>query len=93
VLFVIARSTGTGPPLAVKRMPAGPFPLDFEIGPGDVMIEGRPFTGPIQLSARIDADGDPASRGPTDLAGIADATVEPGASGVEIVLTRVRDSD
>ena len=62
VLFVIARSQSGGPPLAVKRMSAGPFPLDFEIGPQDAMIAGRPFAGPILLSARIDADGDPLTR-------------------------------
>ena len=47
VLFVIARSSGGGPPLAVKRLSVGPFPIEFEIGPADVMMRGRPFSGPI----------------------------------------------
>lgn len=86
VLFVIARSSAAGPPLAVKRLPAGPFPLSFEIGPGDVMIQGRPFAGPITLTARLDRDGDPLTRGNDDLAAELASPVEPGATGLELVL-------
>ena len=87
VIFVIARSGSGGPPLAVKRLPLGSFPMGFEIGPGDVMLKGRPFEGPITLSARVDEDGDPMSRGPRDLAGTAPDPLEPGARDVEIVLS------
>lgn len=86
VLFVIARSAGGGPPLAVKRLPIGPFPLAFEIGPADVMIAGRPFSGPITLSARIDRDGNPLTRDATDAAAVLPAPVEPGARDVELTL-------
>jgi len=87
VLFLIAR-TGPPPqpPLAVKRLPAGPFPLEFSIGPSDVMIPGRKFAGAITLTARIDQDGDPMSRGAEDLQGAALETVQPGTTGIEIVL-------
>ena len=80
VLFVIARSGGGGPPLAVKRLPIGPFPLEFEIGPADVMMAGRPFSGPITLTARIDRDGNPLTRDAGDAAAVLPAPVEPGAS-------------
>jgi hypothetical protein len=90
VLFVIARSASGGPPLAVKRLVPGAFPTSFEIGPQDAMMEGRPFEGAILLSARIDADGDPLTRGPEDLAASVDSPVEPGASGVELTLTSPR---
>jgi hypothetical protein len=86
VLFVIARPAAGGPPLAVKRLPAGPFPLAFEIGPGDVMVAGQPFSGPIQLSARVDADGDPLTRAPTDLVAQAPGPLAPGARDIELVL-------
>ena len=33
VLFVIARSGASGPPLAVRRLAPGPFPLEFEPPP------------------------------------------------------------
>jgi hypothetical protein len=89
VLFVIARSQAGGPPLAVKRLPAGPFPLDFEIGPRDAMIAGRPFAGQILLSARIDADGDPLTRGTGELAAVLESPLEPGAHSVDLMLAPV----
>ena len=87
VLFLIARVPDQpGPPLAVKRLPVGPFPMEFEIGPADEMIQGRPWVGPIALSARADADGNPLSRGDTDATAELAAPVEPGATGVELRL-------
>jgi hypothetical protein len=86
VLFLIARTAEAGPPLAVKRIEAPRFPLDFEIGPADRMLASVPFAGAMQLSARLDADGNATSRTPGDLLGIAGQAVSPGASGVEIVL-------
>jgi cytochrome c-type biogenesis protein CcmH len=84
VLFVIARSEGGGPPLAVKRIVDPEFPLDFEIGPGDRMIEQMPFAGRLRLSARLDSDGNATTRSAGDLQGSLEAPVEPGAEGVRI---------
>ena len=89
VLFLIARSPGTpGPLLAVKRLPVGPLPMEFEIGPDDEMIKGRPWVGPIALSARVDRDGDPLTRDDSDTSAELAAPVAPGASGVELRLQR-----
>jgi hypothetical protein len=88
VLFVIARSGGGGPPLAVRRLDPGKFPMEFTIGPSDVMIQGRPFAGPITLTARLDGDGNAMTREPNDLSGGVEGAVQPGASNVEIVLKR-----
>jgi hypothetical protein len=87
VVFVIVRSEGGGPPLAVKRLPAGPFPLEFSIGPGDMMSEGRDFSGPMTLTVRVDRDGNPLTLAAGDLSGASTAAVAPGARGVEIRLT------
>jgi cytochrome c-type biogenesis protein CcmH len=86
VLFLIARTAAAGPPLAVKRIEAPRFPLDFEIGPADRMLQSVPFTGAMQLSARLDTDGNATSRTPGDLLGAAGQAVSPGTTGVEIVL-------
>ncbi len=86
VLFLIARTAQAGPPLAVKRIEAPRFPLEFEIGPADRMLASVPFAGAVLLSARLDADGNATSRTPGDLLGAADEAVSPGATGVEIVL-------
>jgi len=87
-LFVVARRAGAagGPPLAVLRLPDPALPLDFEIGPNNVMIQGMPFSGDISLSARLDADGDAMTRAPGDLSGELASPVQPGSTGVRIVL-------
>lgn len=85
VLFVIARPPTGGPPLAVRRLPPGPFPVEFELGPEDAMMQA-PLNGPMVLSARLDSDGNPLTHEAGDLAGQVAEPVSPGASGVELVL-------
>lgn len=89
VLFVIARPQGArgGPPLAVLRVASPSFPLDFEIGPENVMIPSMQFVGPISLSARLDTDGNAMTRGGEDLSSATLEPLEPGATGVQVVLS------
>lgn len=89
VLFLIARTAATGPPLAVQRINSPSFPLRFSLGPGDRMIPTIPFAGQLQLSARLDLDGNAGSRTPGDIQGQASAPQTPGSTGVEIVLDQV----
>ena len=89
VLYVIAWIPGSGPPVAVKRIPAPEFPLAFELGPADRMPHDLPFEGPFRLTARIDADGNAETRGEGDLQGTAQGTHEPGATGVTILIDEV----
>jgi cytochrome c-type biogenesis protein CcmH len=87
ILFLIARSgAGGGPPLAVKRIESPTFPLAFTLGPDDRMIQQMPFEGPLQLSARLDADGNAMTREPGDLSGQTPEMHQPGESGVAIVI-------
>jgi len=72
-------------------MAPGPFPLEFVVGPADVMIPGRPFAGPISLTARLDADGDPLSRDPADLVAGPLADLEPGGVELDLVLAPASD--
>jgi cytochrome c-type biogenesis protein CcmH len=90
ILFIVARNAqAAGPPLAVKRIESPHFPLDFSLGPDDRMIKQLPFVGPLQLSARLDADGNAMTRAPGDLQGQAAGTHQPGESGVAIVIDQV----
>ena len=89
VLFLIARSAETGPPVAVQRIAAPRFPLAFEIGPGDRMMEGVPFEAPLRLTARIDADQNAMTRNPGDLQGSSAPGLAPGARDVEIEIDEV----
>lgn len=90
ILFLIARKgEGGGPPLAVKRIESPRFPMDFSIGPDDRMIKAMPFEGPLQLSARLDADGNAMTRAPGDLQGQSPEPQQPGTNGVAIVIDQV----
>jgi cytochrome c-type biogenesis protein CcmH/NrfG len=77
IVFVIARNAGGGPPVAVKRIVAGTFPIDVELTSADSMM-GQPLPASFRLEARLDADGDPMTRPPTDPSGAQDG-VAPGA--------------
>ena len=89
MLFLIARNTPGGPPLAVRRIPAPSFPLDFEIGPEHRMIQSLPFAGELMVTARLDGDGNATTRNPGDLQGAADGTFSPGATGISVVLDEI----
>lgn len=88
VLFVTLREGGfgAGPPLAARRIIAGAFPVAFEIGSADSMT-GEDLPEELLVEARIDSDGDPVTRPPTDPYGQADR-VAVGARDVKVVLKR-----
>jgi hypothetical protein len=52
------------------------------------MMRAIPFAGELQISARLDSDGD-ATAGPGDIQGRADDTHSPGASAVRIALDQL----
>jgi cytochrome c-type biogenesis protein CcmH len=70
-LFIIARPAGgaAGPPLAVKKIDKPIFPLSYTLGQENVMMQGTPFTGKINLAVRLDKDGNPTTRGAGDMTG------------------------
>jgi tetratricopeptide (TPR) repeat protein len=88
VLFVFVREAGfgAGPPLAARRLPATSFPVAFEIGEEDAMM-GQPFPDALLVEARLDGDGDPTTRPPTDPRARVD-DVKTGSTGVKLVLKR-----
>jgi tetratricopeptide (TPR) repeat protein len=87
VVFLTVREAGfgAGPPIAAKRLAAA-FPLHFEIGPGDSM-QGARIPAKSLVEARIDTDGDPMTKDPTDLAARVD-DVAAGSPAVHLVLKR-----
>jgi hypothetical protein len=88
MLFVIARAAGSrgGPPLAVLRVPQPQFPYAFELSQANVMIPSLRFSGEMDVTARLDSDGNAMTKDATDLEGRAAAARRPGDSGVLIVL-------
>jgi cytochrome c-type biogenesis protein CcmH len=86
VVFVAARPAGVlrGPPTWVLRLADGPFPRTFRIGPGNAMMGGD-TPASLRLTARLDTDGDAATRDPADLEAVLDG-VTPGTAGVNLAL-------
>ena len=91
-LFIFARPEGieAGPPLAVKRHGIFEFPFDFEIGQLNTMIEGTQFEGAMNLTARLDQDGNRKSS-PGDIEGKVQITA--GQKGVQLVLNNKISGD
>jgi len=88
LLYIAARHKGQGgPPIAVKRVPNATLPYEFTLSSADAMMAGSPFEGPVEITARLDQDGDPLSREPGDVQGVKPAAV--GDRGVKIVLDDV----
>jgi cytochrome c-type biogenesis protein CcmH len=91
-LFIIARkgAGGIGPPFAMKRITGPHFPLEYRLGPGDVMMAGTAFEGDVHLSVRLSKSGAAGPGEPGDLEGEYPGQVPVGARGVSIVIARVR---
>jgi tetratricopeptide (TPR) repeat protein len=87
-LFIIARPAGPGggPPLAVKKIDQPIFPLSYSIGAENVMLQGTPFSGKINVTVRLDKDGNPTTRTPGDLIGNYKQPVDVGSKNVDIVI-------
>jgi hypothetical protein len=73
VVFVTARSEGvtSGPPVAVKRIPLGAFPMTVDITSADSMM-GQQLPPRVRIEARVDSDGDPLTKSPGDLSAARD---------------------
>jgi cytochrome c-type biogenesis protein CcmH len=91
-LFIIARPAGGsgGPPLAVKKIDKPTFPLTYSLRQENVMMQGTPFTGKINITARLDKDGNPTTRGAGDITGeYKKNPVEVGSKNVDIVIDQL----
>jgi cytochrome c-type biogenesis protein CcmH len=58
VLYLIARSAKTGGVVAVRREDGVRFPFAFAVDAADVMVQGTPFEGPFDVTARLSKTGD-----------------------------------
>ncbi len=91
-LFIIARSANGvgGPPLAVKKIERPTFPLNYTLGQENVMMQGMPFSGKVNITVRLDKDGNPTTRGAGDLTGeYKNNPTQTGAKNVDIAIDQV----
>ena len=86
IVFVIAREENRkGHPLLAKRLDVQRFPVTFVLGPEDAMMGGT-LPSRVSLEARIDRDGDAATREP----GAPVASLSGVALGTNDVVLRLR---
>jgi hypothetical protein len=78
VIFLIARNPAGGPPYAVKRIDPRSLPTTVDFGAADSMM-GQQLPDTFRLEARLDTDGDAASRNPSDPKAVQE-NVSPGAT-------------
>ena len=88
-LYIIAKvaNNAKAPPMAVKRIDGASFPMNYTLSSADSMVPGMPLPGEINVSVRLDTDGDASTREPTDLTGsYAGNPAKAGQSDVDIEL-------
>ncbi len=68
-LFIIARKSEAGPPLAAKRETVSTFPIEYTLGAENVMMAGSDWSGEVVVTARVDKDGNATTKNPGDLVG------------------------
>ena len=91
-LFIIARPAGgaAGPPLAVKKIDQPSFPLAYSLGQENVMMQGTPFAGKINVTVRLDKDGNAVTREAGNLLGdYKKNPVAVGSQNVDIILDQL----
>jgi cytochrome c-type biogenesis protein CcmH len=91
-LFIIARPADAagGPPLAVKKIARPAFPLSYSLSSDNLMMQGRPFSGKVSISVRLDKDGNAMTREAGNLTGDYNKNpVEVGSQNVDIVIDQV----
>ena len=76
--------------IAVKKIDRPTFPLDYALSQDNVMMQGMPFTDKINVTVRLDKDGNPVTRTPGDMTGdYKKNPVEVGTKNVDIMIDQV----
>ncbi|MEZ4272484.1 MAG: hypothetical protein R3C68_13960 [Myxococcota bacterium] len=88
VLFVTGRaSQGGRMPVLVAKYQVTEFPVEFELTPRELMMQGMPIPEAFEIDVRLDQDGDAISRTPGDLQGAAH-NVSAGSEDLSITLDK-----
>lgn len=88
VLFVMVRrsETAAGPPVAAVRLDPRGVPGTFVVTDRDLMM-GGPWPEQVWIEARLDADGDPSTKGASDLRTERLGPFDAGAENVALILS------
>lgn len=95
-MFLIVRRAGGAPGpgsmLAVQKLTVDEFPMPFVVSERDAMIPGSKFSGEVNLSVRVDKDGDPMTRRKGDVFGEIQG-VKVGTQDVALPLDTLQKED
>lgn len=81
-----------GPPLAIQRLSVGTFPQDFTVSSRDAMIQGIPFAGQVDITVRVDQDGNPMTHSKGEVYGTVQG-IKVGSADVTVQLDSVQAED
>ena len=87
-MYVMARRSEDGPPMAVKRFRSLRFPMPYTLTGADQAVQGPPFTGEVTIVARIDLDGNAGVPQAGDMEGV-NPRVVVGDTGANVVIDRL----
>jgi hypothetical protein len=77
VVFLTARQADpTGAPgaiVAVKKLTAAKWPMQFQLDGRDAMMTGTKMSGKVVITVRVDKDGDAITKNPGDVTGVSRA--------------------
>ena len=89
-IFLIARPAEGGPPVAVKRFSGKNYPYEFQITNQDLMIQGEVMDSPLNITARVDRDGNASTKKSGDMEGAyAKNPVSIRQDNVSVVVDRI----
>jgi cytochrome c-type biogenesis protein CcmH len=96
-IFVVARRIPDNPAVrgslvAVKKLSAAKFPIEFELSAADMPFQNGAFDGDVQLSVRDNKSGDPIMRRKGDVFGML-PKVHVGARDVKLSLDQLQKED
>ena len=96
-IFLVARRISDNPSargtlVAVKKVSAAKFPIDFTLSAADMPFQTGAFEGELTLSVRDDKDGDPITRRKGDVFGTL-PKVTVGARDVRLPLDQLQKED
>ncbi len=68
-IFLMAKPAPGGPPVAVQKLVGNDYPYTFHLTSQDLMTPESLLDVPLNLTVRVDKDGDAFTKGPRDLIG------------------------
>jgi cytochrome c-type biogenesis protein CcmH len=96
-IYIVARRIPDNPAargslVAVKKVSAAKFPIEFELSAADMPFQNGAFDGDLQLSVRDNKSGDPIMRRKGDVFGMV-SKVHVGAHDVKLALDQLQKED